>query len=488
MTIISTTSATSSGLDVNGIVSQLMAVEQLPITQMDNKVTSYQAQLSAYGTIKGAVSSFQTAVQGLSTTAQFGSLLATPSDPTVFTANASSIAKPGNYTLEVSSLAQSQQLVAAGKADSTTAIGTGVTTTINFDFGTISGGSLTAFDPNTNTGGTYSGASFTSSGNPVNSITIDSSNNTLQGIRDAINAANVGVTATIVNDGSSNPYRLSLSSDNLGVGNSMKISVSGDSAVSNLLANDPAGTQNLSQTITAANANLKVNGLAVSKPSNSISDVIQGVTLTLTNKTTSPVSLTVANDSSSMSTAIGSFVKAYNDLYTNLKTLSAYDPATQLGAVLQGDSTVRTLQTQLRSMMSASTGDSSNTLRTLTDLGVTFQLDGTLSVDQTKLGSAMTNHFGDIATMFTSANGYATKLNSWTTSILASDGALTSRSDSLSKTITDIGNQKSALQARLVSVQKRYQTQYSALDAMLTSMNQTSTYLTQQFAALSNTK
>ena len=653
-----------TGLDVNSIVSQLMTVERQPINKLNAKEGGYQAKLSAYGSVKGAVSGFQSAVQGLNSAGRFQSLTATPSDATIFSASATRIATTGAYSLEVSSLAQAQKLVAAGQTSSTAAIGAGAATTVTFDFGTISGGTLTA--------GVYSGAAFASNGSGTKSITIDNSNNSLQGIRDAINTAKMGVTATIINDGSGTPYRLALSSGSNGVSNSLKISVSGDATVSSLLAHNPAGTQNLAETVTAQNANFKVNGVAVSKTSNTVSDVIEGVTLTLNKITTAPATLTVARDTASVSSSISGFVKAYNDLAATLKNISAYDPASKQGAILQGDSTVRTLQTQLRSMLSTSVAGTSGALTTLSDVGVSFQKDGTLALNQSKLDSAIASNFSDIASLFAAvgkgtdslvsfnsatgsskagnyavnitqiatqgkavgsvaanltitaasndaltlsvngvsasivlsagtytaatlaaevqsrinsasalstagisvavtqsagvltitpglygstssvstisgngaagllgtptqtvgvnvagsiggisatgsgqvlsaasgapqglsitvnggtigargtlnySQGYATSLNGWSTSILASNGTLASRTDGIGKTITDIDKQRAALETRLIGIERRYRAQFTALDQMLSRMNTTSTYLTQQLAQISN--
>ncbi|MDD2685021.1 MAG: flagellar filament capping protein FliD [Gallionella sp.] len=470
-----TSATTSTNIDVNSIVSQLMTVERQPITKLNTKEASYQAKLSAYGTVKSAVSSFQTALQSLGTS-NFQKRTATASDSTVVSAVAASSSVTGTYSLEVSALAQSQKLVAAGQTSSTDAIGTGASTTITFDFGTISNGTLT--------NGVYSGASFTSNGATTQSITIDSSNNTLEGIRNAINAADMGVSATIVNDGSGTPYRLALSSDNSGISNSIKISTDGaDAAIDTLLAHDPAGVQHFAETATAQNAAFKVNGVSISKTSNTVTDAIQGVTMTLSKLTTSPVTLSIANDGAAVSTAVSGFVKAYNDLNSTLKTLSAYNSTTKTGATLQGDATVRTIQSQLRGLLaSAVTGAGS--LSTLTDIGVTFQTDGSLAVNQTKLDSKISTNFADIASLFTSTTGYSTTLGSWATNVLSSDGLIASRTDGLGRSIKDIGTRRAELEARMISIERRYRTQFTNLDTMLSSMNQTSTYLTQQLANL----
>lgn len=388
------TAISTPSLDVNSIVNQLMTVERQPITQLSVKEAGYQAKLSAYGSVKGAVSSFQTVLQGLNSASKFQALTATPSDTSVFTASATSIAAASTYTLEVSSLAQAQGIVAAGQTSSTAAIGSGAATTVTFDFGTISGGTLTD--------GTYTGASFTSNANGTRSITVDSSNNSLQGIRDAINSAKIGVTATLINDGGDSPYRLALSSSSQGANNSLKVSISGDAALNDLLGHDPAGTQNLSETVTAQNANFKLNGISVSKSSNTVSDVIAGVTLNLNKVTTTPVSLVLARDTAAINTAINSFVKGYNDLANTLKNVSAYDAASKRGAILQGDSTVRSLQTQLRGIIGSTVTGTAGDLTTLSSVGIEFQKDGTLSVNQSRLNSAMSNHFDQIAGLFAS--------------------------------------------------------------------------------------
>jgi flagellar hook-associated protein 2 len=182
----------------------------------------------------------------------------------------------------------------------------------------------------------------------------------------------------------------------------MKVTVSGDAAIGSLLAHDPAGTQNLSETVAAQNANMKVNGVAVTKPSNTISDVLQGVTLTLNKVTSSPATLTVARDTNTISNSISGFVKAYNDLASTLKNVSAYDAASQRGAILQGDATVRSLQTQLRGIIGTAVTGVPGDLKTLSSIGVAFQKDGSLAVDQAKLNDAMNNHFDEIASLFAS--------------------------------------------------------------------------------------
>lgn len=407
------TTPTSTNLDINSIVSQLMTVEQRPLTALAKKEASYQAKLSAYGSVSGALSNFQSAISGLSNAAKLQALKATPSDTSVFTASASSIAIAGVYSLDaITKLAQSQKLAATGQASSTATIGNG---TLTFDFGAITGGT---FDAAT---GKYTGATFTSSGAGTKLVTIDATNNSLQGIRDAINTAKIGVTATIINDGGASPYRLALTSDSIGKANSIKVSVTGDAALSNLLAHDPGNNtgQSLAETVTAQNAEFKVDGVSVSKTSNTVTDVIQGVTLNLQKATATPVNLTVARDNATIKSSVESFVKAYNDLNKILKDISAYNPETKTGSILQGDSTVRMLQSKMHSVLNTPVGNTGGSLSTLSQIGVSFQKDGTLVLDASKLNAAITSNFSDIASLFAATGKASDSLISYSSATSA---------------------------------------------------------------------
>jgi len=469
------TSSTTTALDVTTLVSQLMAIERRPIDTLNTKISSYQTKISSYGTLSSLVSSFQTASSNLSTS--LAKLTATPSDAAALSAAAGSTAVPGTYSVNVSQLAQSQNLVAAGQASSTSAIGTGTATTVTFDFGTISGGTLT--------NGVYSGAAFTSNGSGTKSITIDSTNNTLEGIRDAINGAGMGVTATIVNDGSGTPYRLALTSTNSGVTNSLKITTSGgDAAIDSLLAYDPAGTQNLTQTQAAQNAALTVNGIAITSASNTVSDAIQGVTLTLKNITSTPASLSVARDTAAIETAASGFVDAYNALATQIKSRSAYGTDSSAAGALAGDGTLRLMQSQLRTVFN--TPATGGTLTSLVEVGISFQSNGSLSLDKSKLDSAMSANFSDVMNLFTSSSGYATRLEAWAKATLAPGGLIDTRTQSLNNSVKTSNEEIDRLENQMSALQKRYTAEYTNLNLLLSRMNSTSTYLTQQLSSSSS--
>lgn len=376
-----------SNLDVNGIVSQIMALERRPLTVLDTKEAKYQAQLTAYGSLKGALSSFQSAVAALASPARFSAVTASFADTTVATATASSAAAAGSYSVEVQTLAQSHKLKSATFAATSTTVGTG-TLTIRF--------------------GTYSGGTFTL--NPdqaAQTISVDASESSLAGVRDAINTANAGVSASIVNDGSGN--RLIIASKDTGVANALKITVEDDDLANtdnaglSQLAYDAStgGTTNLTQTFAAQNATAVIDGIAITKASNTISDAIEGVTLNLLKANTpSATTLTVTRDTAGIQAAVQSFVTAYNDLNKIVTDLSKYDAANKRSSTLTGDATVRSVQTQLRGVFNTTLSTAGGGLTALSNIGISFQKDGTLKLDSSKLTTALSDSTKDVSTLF----------------------------------------------------------------------------------------
>lgn len=383
-----------SGLDVNGIVTQLMTIEAQPLAALNTREASYLAKISAYGGLKGALSSFQDAARALTDNNKYHTIKASASDASVLTASATNSAAPGaSYSIEVTQLARTQKLATAGQASATAIVGTG---TLSFEFGTIAQGSG-SFDTNT---GQYTGATFTSNGAAAKTVTIDAAHNTLNGIRDAINAAKIGVTASIVNVGGATPFRLTLSPAATGEANSLKITATGDAALGALLAHDPQGTQNLSETSSAQNAKLVIDGLPVTRPSNTISGAIPDVTLNLVKTNTgAPVTVSTARDMSALAGAVEGLVKAYNDLNRSIADLTSYDQATGSKGLLLGDSAVRSVHGRLRATLSTALNGAGG-LNNLSQLGISFQKDGMLALDSAKLQAAISGNPEGVAGFF----------------------------------------------------------------------------------------
>lgn len=380
-----------SGLDVNSIVTSLMNVEKKPLTAVTKQKTDYQSQVSAYGTLKSSLSTFQTAVSALSSASKFNAQTVTSGNASVFTAASNGSATIGNYAVTVSQLAQSQKLASVGFANITDPVGTG-TLTISFgDYAAV-------------------GNTFTANAAKANVvIPITSANNTLAGVRDAINASNSSVSATIVNNGTSN--QLVITSKDTGKVNGLKISVTGDSIGTDTdtlglsqLAYDPTlvvgNGKNMTQVQTEQNALLTVDGIAVVKASNTITDVISGVTLNLlTTSGGSSVNVGVASNQDAVKTSVTNFVDAYNQLDTTLRNLTKYDSTGKTSGVLLGDATARSVINQIKSAMTKAI-PSGGSITTLSQIGVAFQRDGQLALDSTKLTAAMTSNFSDIASLF----------------------------------------------------------------------------------------
>jgi flagellar hook-associated protein 2 len=395
-----------SGLDVNGIIAQLMTLERRPLIALGQKEAGLQSRLSAYGLLKGAVSSFQSAMREFSSLSRFQGIRANSADGTIYTASASSIALPGTYAVEVKQLAQAQKLASKSFQNTTDTVGTG---SLTIQFGTWSGGVFTA-----------------NAAKAAQTVTIGAAQGSLGGIRDAINAAKAGVTATIVNDGSG--YKLVLSSNDTGAANGLKITVSDGSDASNTdnaglsqLAYDPAGSagngKNLAETVAAQNALLKVDGIDnISKASNTVSDVIQGVTLNLLKPGAPGVSttLTVSRDTASVKSAVEGFVKAHNDLNKVVRDLTAYNAETRQGAVLQGDSSTRTIANQIRQVLASSLTGLTGSHTALWQIGVSLQTDGALALDGARLQAALDNSFGEIAGLFANLGKPSDSLVSYT--------------------------------------------------------------------------
>jgi len=422
-----------SGLDINGIVKQLMAVEQRPLASLDSKEAKQQTQLTAFGSLKGALSSFQSSLAALANPAKYTAIAASIADNTLANVSATSTAGTGSHSVEIQTLAQSHKLKSANFATTGTTVGSG---TLTLQFGTYSGGTFT-LNPD----------------KAAQSITIASGNASLAGIRDAINQANAGVSASIVNDGTGN--RLVIASKDTGLSNALKITTTDDDAnnidnagLSQLVYDaSTGGTTNLIQTVAASNATLVVDGISISKASNKITDAIEGVTLDLLKTNLgSTTTLNLSRDTASIQGAVTSFVKAYNDLNKTIVDLSKYDAATKRASILTGDSTIRSIQTQLRNAISAPLTTAGGGLSLLSEAGISFQVDGTLKLDSTKLSKVMSDSTKDVSTLFASIGKTSDSLVSFVSA--QSDTANGSYSLNVSQMATQgnaVGNAAAAL-------------------------------------------
>jgi flagellar hook-associated protein 2 len=388
-----------SGLDIDGLVTSLVAAERVPqenrLLQREATLTS---ELSAFGRLQGALAGLQSSVSTLTQQSTFNQRSASSSNAAAISVSATADATAGSYNVTVDQLAQAQSLASGSFTSLTDSVGEG---TLTFRFGTTD---YTA-DP-----ATYNG--FTVNGDRASaSITIDSSNNTLQGLRDAINNADVGAVAAIVNDGSG--YRLLLSSDQTGADNSIEIQVddsgdannTDDAGLSRLAFN--ASAANLQQTVAAQDAAFSINGLSLSSDRNSVANVIDGVSLTLRDTTDSAATVSISENTGAVRSAIEGFVTAYNGFVTTANNLTAFNAETGAAGALQGDFTARSVINQVRSALSASADGFDGPFSTLAELGITTQSDGTLSINDSTLNAALNDNFESVAGVFAQVGSIA---------------------------------------------------------------------------------
>ncbi|QBQ54615.1 flagellar filament capping protein FliD [Nitrosococcus wardiae] len=392
-----TSSGIGSGLDVESLVNQLVAAEGQPQRlRFNRREAQLQTTLSAVGTLKSELADFQNAVSGLNSLSAFLGTKARVDNTSLLTAVTTAEAATGTYRVEVQQLAQAQKLASKTFSDSHTTIGTG---TLSFHFGT--------YDEDTNT--------FTAnSDKPAQVVTVDAAHSSLSGIRDAVNEANMGVSASIVNGGTGD--HLVFTSKDMGVIHSLQITVDdgeGADPADNVdddglsqLAYDPAAPgvgsgKNLTETVAAQDARLLVDGLRITRSTNTVTEVVEGVTLNLKSaEPSSPTTLTVASDGQVISKSVKSFVDSYNGLVESLNSLSSYNPETRERGALLGDASLRGIENRIRRLMGYAVTGLSGPYRALADIGITTQREGTLALEESKLQSAIKTDPEAIARLF----------------------------------------------------------------------------------------
>lgn len=456
-----------SGLKLSDILDSLTAAEKATLTPITKQQTSYTAKLSGYGSLKSALEAFQTANTTLSKADLF-TATSTTSSSSAFSATTTGNAITGKYTINVTQLAQAQTLTSTStQKDNKAAIAT-------------SDSKLTI-----------------QQGGGKKPITIDISagNSSLTGIRDAINNAKAGVSASVINVGNGE-YRLSVTSNDTGADNAMTLSVSGDSALQSFMGYD--GTSGgMKESVTAQNAKLTVNNVDIENSSNTISDALEDITLNLNNTTTGNQTLTISQDTSKAQTAVKDWVTAYNALQDTFSSLTKYtavdtgsDKQDAGNGALLGDSTLRTIQTQLKSMLSNSLSNSA--YKTLAQIGVTTDpSNGKLELDNDKLSAALKKDAAGVKDLITGdgkKTGVTTTIGTNLTSWLSTTGIIQAAKDGVSKTLNKLTKDYNAASDLIDQKVARYKEQFTQLDVLMTSLNNTSNYLTQQFESSSSSK
>ena len=492
MTTTSSTGSVSSlgigsGLDVNSIISSLMAVEAQPLTLLQNKASSINTEISAVGRIQSDTSAMGDKASALSSLSLWSQTTSSSADASVVTASTTSgNAVPGDYSVVVKQLAQGQTVTSNAAAATTMNSGS-----ITITLGAWSGSTIlqdgTSSPPTT----------FTpKDGSSIPPITIGPGDTSLSSIRDKINAANAGVTASIITDASGS--RLSLRSTATGETNGFMISTTEDADDGDpttglsALAFDPrdAASQMASNQY-AANALATVNNIPVESESNTLANISDGLSVTLQKVSATPVDIKVSTDTASMQTAIQAFVTTYNALNSEIHTDTKYSPGATVAqgtstvdGPLQGDPSIISFQNQLRGIINTTSTTSSMYSR-MSDIGIAVQSDGSLAIDSSKLSTAL-QHPDQLKALFTTqgttaANtGIMVRFSTLATQSLGTDGSLQTRETGLQSELSRNSDQQASMQTHLDATQARLTAQYQALDTTMSQMSALSSYVTQQ--------
>ncbi|WP_024301331.1 flagellar filament capping protein FliD [Pseudogulbenkiania sp. MAI-1] len=430
-------STTAGSLDVQGLVSQLMTIERQPLTASQSRLSSYNSQLSDLGNLKSQLSTLQTKARALTTLDFVNIYKSTSSDTTVLSGTAGADASAGVYQINVTKLATSEQKVfdlrdgGSAITDKAAAIAG-----LNGSFSITVGGTTTAID-------------------------LGASDVSLDTLRQKINAADIGVNATIVS--SQGNYKLVLASEDSGSANAFSfatpIPVLGQSATA------------VSESKTATDAELTINGVAITASSNTITDAISGISLSLSKL--GSANLTVARDESSIIQKVQDFVDQFNTVKNLTGSLRS--------GSLKGDASLLSIQQRLTSVLTkpVSGYDPTTDYAYLSQIGISIQKDGTLKLDQSAFKKAMNDNLDNVSKLFGNTNndGFGDRFVSQVTDLLGTTGILETRTATVNIKIKDEELNQDRIQERLDNKEASYLRQYSALDAALTEIQRTSSYL-----------
>lgn len=436
-----------SGLDLSTLLDGFRTSEESVLSTITQRKSTENARLSAYGQLSSAVEKLQTAAKAFEGDTTFGQYTASQTGES-FSASASSSAVAGSYRIKVESLASTQTLIANGVADKAAANGTG---------GVVK---------------------FTLKNGEVKTLDLSGKGTSLDEIAKAINTdKELGLSASIMNDGSGTPYRLMISTTATGMKAAISdITVEGNTDLGALL-NKTGMTEQA-----ATDAVIEINGIKVSQATNKLEDVIQGVTLNVSKVDTEAQTLTVTRNDDKTKSAINEFINAYNNVQKFIKSSTAYTEGAG-GSILNGDNTARTVQTRLSGIMSFQSSNG-GAFKTLSDLGIRTQADGTIKLDDAKFSKALAENRDDIAKLFLDkTNGIATYTQDITKGLINStSGIVTTASNGAKTRIEDLDSQYERKQAQIEATMERYRAQFTALDSLVAKMNGTSAYLSQQLS------
>ena len=465
------TPGVGSGLDVRTIVSQLVALERQPITQLQTKASSLQTKLSAYGRLKSEMATLQDAATALTNPSTWNSKTFTSNNTSAVTGSVTEGALATSFSVRVNNLAQAQS-VRSGALATNAAIG--------------SEGRLDLQS------GKWDGTTFTSSGSAVSVNILDT--DTLSDIAGKINSSGAGVTAVVVRSGAED--RLLLRGNGTGDDAGFRIQsfdgggtaiTDGTTGVGSLaFDHGPTGFYGMARTQTAMDANIEIDGIAVSSATNTVSDAVPGVTLNLLAETTSNAQVSIAANEAETKARLETFQKAYNTLNASLADLTRYNAANKSAGPLQGDSTAVGLQSVLRSMLGAN-GPAGTSFSRLSDVGMELQRDGSLSINSAKLTASLAKP-EDLRTFFDADSGNATtdglakRLGDFVRTAVSIDGTIDNRNKALKSAIDRNTTEQERISERVTRSETRLYAQFSRLDANMAALSSLGSFVSSQVA------
>ena len=429
----------TSGINYTDLINKIQDLERQPITLMQSREADYNKQISLYGDLAAKLSALKSAADALRTASRFDSRKASAGDPAVFDASAGSAAATGNYTVAVTTLAQAHRIASSAVSAVTAAVSPAGGT---FGFRVGSGAATTvAVTPTT----------------------------TLSDLRDAINAARGDAEASILYDGTG--YRLVLTSKASGAGNAITVT---ENATTLAL---PSGPVTGGTTLQAAqDANFSVDGLPMTRSTNTVPDAIEGVSITL--KKAGTGTLSVTTDSDAIRKKIETFVSAYNDVVSLVSDNSAYDATKKKGGPLMGEATAQGVLDNLRSIVGRRVEGLPEGMRVLAQIGIKTGQDGKLSIDSTVLDDKIATDLAGVSDLFNAAGGVANRL--WDYAGRATDavsGSVTVRKKGLEKTVGKIDDDIAKIEDRLAREKEEMQQRFSKLEALLTTLSSQVSYI-----------
>jgi flagellar hook-associated protein 2 len=466
-----------SGVDTQALAKNLVEATRAPAKALiDEKIAKSEARISGYGVIKYSLNALKTAYAGLNDLTEFSSLQASNTQPSAFGVVASASAAAGNYQVNVKAIAQAQRVVSDGFALSTTALNAGA-----------------AFD-------------LSLSVNGGTTQTINVTTDTPAGVVSAINASGTGLTAQLIQTSGATPWKMVITGSE---GAAQDFTLSSASAVSMGL---PADNTSSNWLQSAQDAELEVNGVAVTRSTNTITDVVDGLTFNLYAPTTSststvngvstttwtPARIDMARDTSGITAKVEALVKAYNDLEENLTILGDRDSEVeQFGGSLANDSFLRSVRSQVRSLLISDSSAPGTTIQAARDIGLSFDRDGILQLDKTQLDSGLKNYFSEVAQVFTAnvsnqsiystaAGGIAGDAVKTLDAMMRTAGVVTQQTTSAQEQVKRYKADLEKLEDQMKKLLERYTQQFATMESVVGSSNSLRDSLKGTFEGLAN--